>query len=180
MRERFRILFRSWASTVEPSVKSYQDRTREILKIRGEMETLARLASKQKAIAEYRKHLRRATRLADNIVIQLPASHELETRIAGLRQEPFISGIPDLPSSLIPNSILGWRSRLELFLSKHPFDTSVFIMIRYRTRNTQLIKCVKKALSTEGLFGVLASEHNLTDDLYIRWRVFSAVQEVLP
>jgi hypothetical protein len=166
LRERFRTLFRSWASTIEPSLKGYQDGKRELLKLGGEIETLARLASKQRAIAEYRKHLRRATTLSDNVVIQLPASREVDTRIPGGRQEQFISGIPDLPSSLVPNSILGWRSRLEIFLNKHPFDKSVFIMIRYRTRNTALIKCVKKALSNEGLFGVLASEHDLTDDLY--------------
>lgn len=166
LRERFRTLFRGWASTIEPSLKGYQDGKREILKLSGEIETLARLASKQKAIAEYRKHLRRATTISDSVVIQLPASHELETRIPGVRQELFISGIPDLPSSFVPNSILGWRSRLELFLSKHPFDKSVFIMIRYRTRNAELIRYVKKAFSNEGLFGVLASEHNLTDDLY--------------
>jgi len=166
LRERFRTLFRSWTSTIEPSLKGYQDGKREILKLSGEIETLARLASKQKLIADYRKHLRRATIISDNLVIQLPASHELEARIQSTRQELFISGIPDLPSSLVPNSILGWRSRLELFLSKHPFDKSVFIMIRYRIRNAELIKYVKKALSNEGLFGVLASEHNLTDDLY--------------
>lgn len=166
LRERFRNLFRSWTSSIEPSLKGYQDGKRELLKLSGEIETLARLASKQKPIAEYRKRLRRATQLADAVVIQLPASHELEIHTASVRQELFMSGIPDLPRSLVPNSILGWRSRLEVFLSKHPFDKSVFIMIRYRTRNAALIKSVKKALSGEGLFGVLASEHNLTDDLY--------------
>ena len=39
-------------------------------------------------------------------------------------------------------------------------------MIRYRKRNIKLIRSIKTALSNEGLFGVLASEHNLTDDLY--------------
>jgi hypothetical protein len=166
LRERFRTLFRSWTSSIETSLKGYQGGNRELLKLGGEIETLARLASKQKPITEYRKHLRRATQLADTVVIQLPATHELEIRTAGVRQEQFLLGIPDLPRTLVPNSILGWRSRLEVFLSKHPFDKSVFIMIRYRTRNADLIKHVKKALSSEGLFGVLASEHNLTDDLY--------------
>ncbi len=166
LRERFRTLFRSWASNIEPSLKGYQDGKREILKLTGEIETLARLASKQKAVTEYRKHLRRAAALSDNLAIQLPASREPEARTPGVRQELFLSGIPDLPSSLVPTSILGWRSRLELFLNKHPFDKSVFIMIRYRPRNAEVIKYVKKALSNEGLFGVLASEHNLTDDLY--------------
>jgi hypothetical protein len=166
LRNRFRSLFRTWASTIEPNLQGYQRGKREVLKLAGEIETLARLASKQKAVNDYRKHLRRARSLSDGVVIQLPARRLDETRFRGIRQELFVSGIPDLPASLVPNSILGWRSRLELFLSKHPFDRSVFIMIRYRSRNADLMRCVKKALSNEGLFGVLASEHNLTDDLY--------------
>jgi len=166
LRERFRTLFRSWTTTIEPSLKGYQSGKRELLKLSREIETLARLASKQKPIAEYRNRLRRATQLADSVIIQLPASHELEIHTASVQQDLFVSGIPDLPRSFVPNSILGWRSRLEDFLSKHPFDKSVFIMIRYRTRNAELIKFLKKALLSEGLFGVLASEHNLTDDLY--------------
>ena len=39
-------------------------------------------------------------------------------------------------------------------------------MIRYRTRNNLLIKRIKDILKKNGLYGVLASEHNLTDDLY--------------
>lgn len=166
LRERFRTLFRIWTSAVEPSLKGYQDGSREVLKLSGEIENLARLASKQKRVAEYRKRLRRATELSDNLVIQLPPSDEPRKPSPGFRHELFIPLIPDLPPSLVPNSILGWRSRLEVFLNKHPFDKSVFVMIRYRTRNAELIKSVKKALSDEGLFGVLASEHNLTDDLY--------------
>lgn len=166
LRERFRTLFRTWTSAIEPSIRGYQDGRREVLKLTGEVEKLAWLASKQQPIAEYRKRLRRATQLSDNLVIQLPPSHEPKKVTPGLRHELFIPAIPDLPSSLVPNSIFGWRSRLEAFLNKHAFDKSVFIMIRYRKRNTILIKSVKKTLSDEGLFGVLASEHNLTDDLY--------------
>jgi len=166
LRERFRNLARSWRSIVEPSLKGYHDGRREILKISGEVEKLARLASKQKSITEYRLHLRRAAQLSDNFVIQLPPSHDFKKPPFGVRQDLFLAEIPDLPSSLVPNSIFGWRSSLEVFLNKHPFDKSVFIMIRYRTRNTKLIKMIKKELSDQGLFGVLASEHNLTDDLY--------------
>jgi hypothetical protein len=166
LRERFRTLFRTWTSTVEPLLTTYQDGKRELFKLHAEIEKLAQLASKRKPIAEYKKYLRRASELSDNIVIQLPPSRELRKPIPGPRQELFISGIPDLPFSLVPNSILGWRSHLEAFVSKYPFDKSVFIMIRYRERNTKLIKCIKNALSNEGLFGVLASDHNLTDDLY--------------
>ena len=49
---------------------------------------------------------------------------------------------------------------------KHPFDKSVFIMIRYRARNKKLVQSIKDTLKKHNFYGVLASEHNLTDDLY--------------
>jgi hypothetical protein len=39
-------------------------------------------------------------------------------------------------------------------------------MIRYRERNKSLLKEIKNVLSEQGMNGILASEHNLTDDLY--------------
>jgi len=166
LRERFRTLFRTWTSTVEPLLATYHDGRREILKLHAEIEKLAQLASKRKPIADYKKYLRRACQLSDNIVIQLPPSGEQKKAPTGPRQELFTSGIPDLPFALVPNPIVGWRSRLESFLTKYPFDKSVFIMIRYRKRNDKVIKSIKNALNREGFFGVLAREHNLTDDLY--------------
>jgi hypothetical protein len=166
LRERFRTLFRTWTSTVEPLLATYHDSRREVLKLRAEIEKLAQLASKQKAVVAYKKYLHRACQLSDNIVIRLPPTSDQKKVPVGPRQELFTSGIPDLPFALVPNPIVGWRSRLENFLTKYPFDKSVFIMIRYRKRNDKLIKSIKNALSKEGLFGVLAREHNLTDDLY--------------
>jgi hypothetical protein len=166
LRERFRTLFRTWTSTVEPLLTTYHGGRRELLKLHAEIEKLAQLASKRKPVADYKKYLRRACQLSDNIVIQLPPSGEQRRTTVGPRQELFIPGIPDLPFSFVPNPIVGWRSRLENFLRKYPFDKSVFIMIRYRRRNDKLIKSIKNALTNEGLFGVLARDHNLTDDLY--------------
>ena len=51
-------------------------------------------------------------------------------------------------------------------MGDYPFDKSVFLMIRYRNRNRQLISQLKRALSSNGLTAILASEHNLTNDLY--------------
>jgi hypothetical protein len=39
-------------------------------------------------------------------------------------------------------------------------------MIRYREGNKSLLKEIKSALSEQGMNGIIASEHNLTDDLY--------------
>lgn len=166
LRERFRTLFRVWISSVEPSLRNYLLSKRDLVKLTAELEKLAQLASKYKPVSDYRKRLRRAIQLADGLVIHLPPSEARKRTDMGARHELFIPTIPDLPLQLVPNPILGWRSRLEAFLNKYPFDKSVFIMIRYRKRNDSVIRSVKASLIKQGLFGVLASEHNLTDDLY--------------
>ena len=164
LRERFRILFRVWVSSVEPSVKQHAKNTREVFKLSAEIEKLAQLSSKSKPISEYRKRLRVARQLADGLVIYLPTA-QIAIPTAS-KHDLFIAAIPDVPVSLVPNAIVGWKSRMEAFCREHPFDKSVFIMIRYRKRTRALIKSVKDALAAENLFGVVASEHGITDDLY--------------
>jgi hypothetical protein len=165
LRERFRTLFRVWTSTVEPSIRSHVKSSRDLFKLSAELEALARLSSKYKLVSDYRRRLRTAIQLADGLVIYLPTA-ELVTVPKSAQPELFLSGIPDLPLALVPNALLGWKSRMESFIREHPFDKSVFIMIRYRKRNRKLIAAVKQSLKKEGFFGVVASEHNLTDDLY--------------
>jgi hypothetical protein len=55
---------------------------------------------------------------------------------------------------------------MEAFLRHNPFDRSVFIMIRYRHRNRDLIAHIKKRLENLNYKGIIASDHNITDDLY--------------
>jgi len=167
VRQRVRLLFRSWASTVEYGVAPYLTTKRDLLKLRAEIEALAQLASKQKPVADYRKRLRRALGFANSLVIYLPPSGASPSSGGGFgRSELFLPEIPDLLLSLVPNSIVGWRSQIRAFVQKYPFDKSVFIMIRYRERNAEVIRALKDVLKKEGLRGVLASDHNLTDDLY--------------
>jgi hypothetical protein len=169
LRERFRTLFRIWASNVEPGIKNHLKNPRDLFKLSAEIEKLAQLASKAKQIADYRKHLRNAIQLANSLVIYLPASDAASSVIDhkdSKKNALFISGIPDLPLTLVPNPIFGWRSRLETFVREHPFEKSVFIMIRYRERNRSIIEALKNSLNDKGFFGVLAADHNLTDDLY--------------
>ncbi len=86
------------------------------------------------------------------------------------RHELFLPEIPDLPLSMVPERLIGCRSKMQQFLHMHPFDHSVFIMIRY-AGNKKVITAIKHAIADvtiEGrpFFPVLASEHKLTDDLY--------------
>jgi hypothetical protein len=164
--ERFRMLFRTWESIVRPTIEPFLRTKREFLKLGAEVEALARLTSKYKPISDYHRRLNRSIKLANDLVLYLPPTQRrgLSSRIA--RDNLFLSSIPDLPVYLIPNPLFGWKSKIDTFVNKHPFDKSVFIMIRYREHNEDLLKEIKRVLSEEGMDGILASEHNLTDDLY--------------
>ncbi len=55
---------------------------------------------------------------------------------------------------------------MEGFLRDHPFDQSVFVMVRYRDRNDRLIAAITKQAAKFGFNAILARDHDLTDDLY--------------
>jgi hypothetical protein len=167
LRERLRTLFRIWAANLESHLGERLTTQREFLKLSAEIEAVAKLASKQKPLSEYKKRMRRAIQLWDSLVIYLPPPGGLiGAPGANQRTELFLKSIPDVPLALVPNAILGWRAKMESFLATHPFDRSVFIMIRYRKRNDRLIAMVKRVLEAAAFTGVLASEHSITDDLY--------------
>jgi hypothetical protein len=164
LRERLRTLSRVWFSTVKPAVVGNLQNTREFFKLSAEIEKIAHLTLKYKPAAEYRRRLKTAETLAGAVVLYLPADSQPAARSRS--GELFLPSIPDLPIALVPTALIGSRTRIQSFVNRHPFDRSVFVMIRYRKRNATLIKSVKGALKDHGLFGVLASEHQLTDDLY--------------
>lgn len=182
--DRFRTLFRTWASIVHPAIEPFLPSKRDFLKLGTELEALARLTAKYKPVALYRKRLNTAIKLANDLVLFLPptavertTTHPIfsflfeptaieKTTTRPYRDDLFLPAIPDLTVNLVPNPLIGWKSKIETFLDKFPFDKSVFIMIRYRERNKGLLKIIKAVLEEHGLNGILASEHNLTDDLY--------------
>ena len=166
LRERFRTLFRTWSAAVRPAISQALGSRRESHKLQAELEALAQLASRCMPVTQYRKRLDRAIRLANDLVLYLPPQDLPPTPRPARTDELFISSIPDLPIRLVPNPLLGWRREMSAFATTHPFDRSVFIMVRYRPRNTGLISEVKQALAEYGLHGILASEHALTNDLY--------------
>jgi hypothetical protein len=164
--ERFRTLVRTWVSIVRPRIEPLLRSKRDFSKLGAELEALARLTSKYKPVAEYRKRLNTSIKLANDLVLYLPPTQEQRVSPHAARDNLFLPGIPDLPVYLVPNPLLGWKGKIEAFVDKYPFDRSVFIMIRYRERNNNLLKEIKSVLSDQGMNGILASEHNLTDDLY--------------
>lgn len=165
LRDRFRTLFRTWISTVRPAIEPLLQSKKYFLKLGGELEILANLTSKYKPIADYRKRLNRAIQLSNDLVLYLPPTGE-SISTPSVSTDLFLPSIPDLPSKLVPNALFGWKSRIATFSKKYTFDKSVFIMVRYKERNNALIKTIKSILSKNGHHGILASDHNLTDDLY--------------
>lgn len=166
LRERFRNLYRSWVSSVKQGVEPHLKNKKELFKLTAELEKLAQLTSKYSHVSEYLKRLNRAINLANSLVLYLPPTSSGDRQRFSFGSDLFLPGIPDLSVQLVPNPLVGWRNKMELFLEKNPFDNSVFIMIRYRERNNPLIRAIKDELSTRGLKGILASDHKLTDDLY--------------
>lgn len=167
LRERFRDLFRVWLTVVRPGLSAFAKNSRELLKLHAEVEALAGLTSKNRRIVEYEKRLGRCAEFSGHIVLLLPPTPEMQSRVLGTGKDGlFVEGIPDLPVRLVPNNLIGWRSNIESFVREHPFDRSIFLMVRYRQRNANLIAAVKALARKDGFFAVVASDHRITDDLY--------------
>ncbi len=167
IRDRIRNVFRSWDTVVAQEIEAYIKDKEKIKYITEELQKLAKLTIKIKHVDDYRKILRSVSRASYELVLHLPPSDAPITvfkKSSGF--DLFLSLIPDLPVSLVPNPLFGWKNSIKQFVEKHHFDKSCFIMIRYRDKNEPLIKKIKQTLSKVNIYGVLASDHNLTDDLY--------------
>lgn len=164
--DRFRTLFRTWISTVRPAIEPLLQSKKDFLKLGAELEALANLTSKYNPIAEYRKRINRAIQLSLSRDLLILGLQSTVVSTPSVSSELFLPSIPDLPSKLVPNYLIGWRKNLEAFTNEYSFDKSVFIMVRYRKRNEPLIKAIKSILNKNGHHGILASDHRLTDDLY--------------
>jgi hypothetical protein len=165
-RERIRNLFRVWITSISPELSQLTHGEREVLKLSAELEALAALANKIKSVNEYKKRINRAILLADQIVVWLPSSGIGPTGISLARDGLFVEGIPDLPSKLVPNALIGWREKMKTFVREYTFDRSIFLMIRYHNKNEELVKAIKDRAGKHGCNIILARDHRLTDDLY--------------
>ena len=161
--DRFRTLFRTWTSVVRPTIAPLLQDKQAFLKLGAELEALTRLTSKyNSAVTDYLKRLNTSIRLANELVLYLPIRQQYRP----VKDDLFIPGIPDLPVNLVPNPLIGWKRKIQAFVTKYPWDNNVFIMIKYRKSNKDLLVKIKSVLSKNGMKGILASDHNLTDDLY--------------
>jgi len=166
LRTRFQNLYRTWVSVVSPSLGTQLQNRRGFFKLAAELEAIAKLSTKVKRVADYRKRLNTAVGLADGLVIYLPPSSAQEGQYQHVASRLFLAQIPDLPSDLVPSALLGSRSRMEAFIGKYPFDRSVFIMVPYRKRTEAVIAAIKESLKVAGFDAIVARDHRITDDLY--------------
>lgn len=164
LKQRLRTFAETWVATVRPRVGLSVGENKLVFKASNELDRILQLTVKNKPIAEYNKRLNNLKQICEKIDVESITliNSELRTDLS----KRFVEGIPDLPTSLVPPSVLGWKGMIEKFLSNYPFDKSVFIMVRYRDKNDALLNSIKTCLRNLNLNAILAKEHRLTDDLY--------------
>jgi hypothetical protein len=164
--DRVRNLFRVWISVVFPQVAPAKDGEVIANKLTGELEMLAELTSKNKPVAKYRERINRCVWLTKRLAARIPYAPQGRAEVQQPESdELFVQGIPDLPMYLVPNALVGWRSAIGTFVEEHPYDRSVFLMVRYRSRNEQLIRSIKASVGKHDLSLIVARDHRLTDNL---------------
>jgi hypothetical protein len=65
----------------------------------------------------------------------------------------------------LPRNLKGHQRELESFLSKHPFERNVFLMMKYRDHNRHVGDIIRAAVERAGLKLWLANEVRITDEL---------------
>lgn len=164
LKNRLNLLNLSWVQYVRPTLDTVITSKKELYRLQAELEALARMTLNGHSIKELRVRLRRANEMAASLIIMCPSAdtEHLTRRIETL----FMPEIPDIPAELVPESIWGWKTKMQDFLKEYPFDRSVFIMIRYRKKNDSIIAAIKEVVTTNELNPIVAGDHDITDDLY--------------
>lgn len=91
----------------------------------------------------------------------------MEQRYAGQQMTGDLITVPDGSFSLV-KPLVGFRSEIERQLKKFPFETNVFLMMRFREANKALSEFIVETLMEAGLNGVRAddADWNLTNNVY--------------
>jgi hypothetical protein len=164
--ERVQQLFFNWFSLVRPGLLGINLPV-EVLENSDEaFKRLARLTASRSHKADYVSVLRALKRKYIKGLLLEVARVRWDAGAPVASPAPILPEIPDVPNEFIPNALFGWIPNMKGFLQRYSFDRNVFIMVSYRQQLSTLINRVKSALEEEGLQGIVAREHNLTDDLY--------------
>ena len=165
VKERIRELSFAWHSNLLPYLGEYSTS----VKVSKTLESVAKNTGKRLYKKKFTAPLRECIKLLNSLQIDLgknpPAviSKKVSSR-------PLFEEISDVPSEFFPKDLIGWQENIKTFLSEHPFDQNIFIMVRYTEKSKNLIQAVCKTIESFGdgekkFFPVVANEHQLVDSL---------------
>ncbi len=165
-------LFVTWNRILKPGLKLAGVQSELIKELDRQLEFAVRLSSKRIKKAPFSVLLKNIRKIINIIIFEVARS---SVPVAPVSQKTEVSRvfdeIPDLPDEFIPNSLLGWKSKIKDFLKKSPFDQNVFVMIRYADQTSKLLESVKQSINNFDVGGrkmnpIVAKENKISDDLY--------------
>lgn len=168
-RRRIQQFYLSW-SNLRPRLEAAQIPLSVIQNAENLAADVARLTSTRSRKDQYRAKLSALRKvLAKDFLLEigrLGQSSPPRTVSAYSIENSLLPEIPGLTNELIPNALLGWMESMRGFLRNNIYDRNVFIMVAYRPSLKKVIADVTASLIKLDLNPIVASDHNLTDDLY--------------
>ena len=170
LQNRIRELFVTWSRSLKPSIASFVTQEKPITQVDKLLEVAARDSGKRTNKDKFKDLLKKIHKILNDIYIEAVRTASCLQPIQSQTSLRVFEEIPDLPDNLIPNALLGWKSKIKEFLKKYPFDQNVFVMIRYANQSAGLLEQIitkTKTIDIDGrnLYPIVAKDHKITDDL---------------
>lgn len=169
IRKRIEQFYLSW-SNLRPGLESAQVPQAVIRRAESLIENIVRLSSSRNRKDLYRRKLIALRKVLGRELLleiaRIERSVPVDKVSAQVIERSVLPEIPGLTNDLIPNALYGSATEIRKFLRQNSYDHNVFVMVAYRPTLRKLISEVKQAVTDLGLNPVVASDHNLTDDLY--------------
>lgn len=162
--ERIRQSFITW-SRLKARIESTGVQPAKVTQVDNLLEIAARNSGRRIQKTKFRDQLRKANKILTVIYFDAVRAQE------PLGVQRILAEIPDLPDDLIPKGLVGWISKIKDFLTRHPFDQNVFVMIRYANQSAETLEKVTTRIRAVGdadgrnFFPVVAKDHGITDNL---------------
>lgn len=165
--QRLQQLFLTWSTSLRPQLVAIGVPPEVLRPPERSLNKLLRLSRKQSHRALFVKLLiALRTSVVNQVLLEVASVQPWRTTAPATASENLLPEVSDVPNELIPNALLGSVKQMRSFMKRHAFERNVFIMIRYRSHLRNLVVRIKGALDELGFDGILAREHDLTDDLY--------------
>jgi hypothetical protein len=157
-------LLQSWYTTIEPALRTAGISTTFLIDAGTELITLSQLTGQPQSKKSYANTFRRLQQvLSSQIQPQARALPAFVPSPAG--PTSLIPEIPDLPNSLIPNSLIGWIPKMRQLLAQSAYGNNVFVMVSYSEELGPLIDKIKNTLIRLELNPIVARDKIITNNL---------------